>query len=112
MKQRFYLYKRGDRYYMQDARTGKQQALANYALFGLAAPSENDAWEKAEEQGKSDFALNYAIKQTTWNVPRYIAEGLRWLAQLRSAPESQATVAQSGGTAPTAAIQPPQASNG
>ena len=27
MKQRFYLYKRGDRYYMQDARTGKQQAL-------------------------------------------------------------------------------------
>lgn len=27
MKQRFYLYKRGDRYYMQDSRTGKQQSL-------------------------------------------------------------------------------------
>ena len=27
MKQRFYLYKRGDRYYMQESRTGKQQSL-------------------------------------------------------------------------------------
>ena len=27
MKQRFYLYKRGDRYYLQDSRTGKQQSL-------------------------------------------------------------------------------------
>ena len=27
MKQRFYLYQRGDRYYIQDARTDKQQAL-------------------------------------------------------------------------------------
>ena len=27
MKQRFYLYRRGDRYYLQDSRTGKQQSL-------------------------------------------------------------------------------------
>jgi hypothetical protein len=27
MKQRFYLYRRGNRYYMQDSRTGKQQSL-------------------------------------------------------------------------------------
>ena len=27
MEQRFYLYQRGDRYYMQDSQTDKQQAL-------------------------------------------------------------------------------------
>jgi hypothetical protein len=27
MKQRFYLYRRGEIYYLQDARTGKQQSL-------------------------------------------------------------------------------------
>jgi hypothetical protein len=54
--------------------------LANWAMFGLAQPSEDEAWEKAKEEGKSDFALKYAIEKTGWSVPRYIVEGLRWLA--------------------------------
>lgn len=55
--------------------------LANWAMFGLATPSEDEAWEKAKEERKSDFALTYAIKKTGWSVPRYIAEGLQWLAK-------------------------------
>ncbi|MNJ74364.1 hypothetical protein D3C77_712870 [compost metagenome] len=38
------------------------------------------AYEHAADQKKSAFALKYAIDDTNWNVPRYIAEGLRWLA--------------------------------
>lgn len=71
--------------------------LANWVMFGLAAPSEVEAWEKAKEGGKSDFALTYAIKQTGWSVPRYIAEGLQWLAKLnqpqRVQPAAAATIA-------------------
>jgi putative ATP-dependent endonuclease of OLD family len=48
------------------------QALAAYALAG--------------DQKKSAFALEHAIEHTDWNVPRYIAEGLRWLAQGNPAP--------------------------
>lgn len=59
--------------------------LANGALFGLtdgsASEKEAQAWEQAKGVGKkSDFALEYAITKTDWVVPRYIAEGLRWLA--------------------------------
>jgi hypothetical protein len=38
------------------------------------------AYEHAANQKKSEFALKYAIEDTNWRVPRYIAEGLRWLA--------------------------------
>ncbi len=59
--------------------------LANGDLFGLNGASaldrEDEAWEQAKGIKKSDFALRYAIDETTWTVPRYIAEGLRWLAQ-------------------------------
>jgi hypothetical protein len=44
------------------------------------------AYEHAAEQKKSTFALEHAIEHTNWNVPRYIAEGLRWLAQGNPAP--------------------------
>jgi putative ATP-dependent endonuclease of the OLD family len=56
--------------------------LANPQLFGLGdcADKENEAWEEAQKVGKTDFALEYAIEKTDWIVPRYIAEGLRWLA--------------------------------
>jgi hypothetical protein len=47
-------------------------ALAAYALAG--------------DQKKSAFALEHAIEHTDWNVPRYIAEGLRWLAEGNPAP--------------------------
>ncbi|ASW09977.1 ATP-dependent nuclease [Rhizobium sp. 11515TR] len=39
------------------------------------------AYQLAAEQKKSTFALEHAIEHTDWNVPRYINEGLRWLAQ-------------------------------
>lgn len=86
--------------------------LANPTLFSLTTPTENDAWDKAKEEGKSDFALNFAIMQTTWNVPRYIAEGLRWLAQLNRVPETQAASSALDGVAPPAPNQPLQATNG
>lgn len=58
--------------------------LANRLLFGLAGDTreqlEIDAREIAGDEKKSDFALTYAIRETGWNTPRYIAEGLRWLA--------------------------------
>jgi putative ATP-dependent endonuclease of OLD family len=58
--------------------------LANQAIFGITG-STNDALAKAAEdkaakQKKSKFALTYAIKKTSWVTPRYIAEGMRWLA--------------------------------
>ena len=72
--------------------------LANWAMFGLGAPSEDDAWEESKKEEKSDFALKYAIEKTGWNVPRYIAEGLLWLAQINQ-PKQEQSVA-------TAAVVP------
>lgn len=61
--------------------------LANPARFPLG---EDDralaAYALAGDQKKSTFALEHAIEHTDWNVPRYIAEGLRWLAQGNPAP--------------------------
>ena len=48
------------------------------------------AQDKAAKQKKSKFALTYAIKKTDWVTPRYIEEGVRWLAA------SNATVADTG----------------
>ena len=44
------------------------------------------AYDLAADQKKSTFALEHAIEYTDWNVPRYIAEGLSWLAQGTPAP--------------------------
>jgi putative ATP-dependent endonuclease of OLD family len=59
--------------------------LANAAIFGLAgatsAELETNARELASKQKKSSFALKYAIQEKGWSVPRYIREGLEWLAQ-------------------------------
>jgi len=61
--------------------------LANPARFPL---DDGDralaAYELAGAQKKSAFALEHAIESRDWNVPRYIAEGLRWLAQGNPAP--------------------------
>jgi len=81
--------------------------LANSAVFELAAPSEDEAWEKAKEDGKSDFALTYAIKKTGWSVPRYIAEGLQWLAQLNQPQQMQPAAAVT-----VCAVAPPQPAEG
>jgi len=61
--------------------------LANPALFGIdggtPAEREEQAWQaaKAKDGDKTDFALKYAIEQADWVTPRYIEEGLRWLAE-------------------------------
>jgi predicted ATP-dependent endonuclease of OLD family len=61
--------------------------LANPALFPLGeGDAATTAYELAAEQKKSAFALEYAITNAEWSVPRYIAEGLRWLAQGNPAP--------------------------
>ncbi len=64
--------------------------LANYALFELTEPNEDDAWRRSQGEKKTTFALKYSIEKTNWIVPRYIAEGLRWLAQLNCVSGSQA----------------------
>ncbi len=59
--------------------------LANPARFditgGTPAEREEQAWKAAKDVDKTDFALKYAIEDTDWTTPRYIEEGLRWLAQ-------------------------------
>jgi predicted ATP-dependent endonuclease of OLD family len=53
--------------------------LANMDLFGLS--NEADAYDKAKEIDKTDFALKYAIEEIEWSVPKYISEGLTWLRE-------------------------------
>lgn len=61
--------------------------LANPALFVLGEGDKAAlAYDLAASQKKSTFALEHAIETTEWNVPRYIAEGLQWLAQGNPAP--------------------------
>ncbi len=58
--------------------------LANPELFLFPGPSgqerETQAWEKAKEVKKSKFALDRALSEGDWNIPRYIRSGLVWLA--------------------------------
>lgn len=58
--------------------------LANPTLFKLAADTPDEmataAEAEAKKHKKSKFALKYAIEVTDWTTPRYIADGLRWLA--------------------------------
>ena len=58
--------------------------LANVKLFELSAVPEAEqaraAWDKAEPENKSEFALRHALEQHDWNVPLYIKQGLEWLA--------------------------------
>lgn len=59
--------------------------LANKNKFEIreVVSIEKAAYEKAQklEQKKTDFALKYALDDTDWNIPKYIKEGLIWLAQ-------------------------------
>lgn len=63
--------------------------LANQTFFGITGAT-NDALakaaqDKAAKQKKSKFALTYAIEKTNWVTPRYIEEGVRWLAASNAA---------------------------
>ncbi|AKC80649.1 hypothetical protein XB05_19335 [Xanthomonas arboricola] len=59
--------------------------LANPELFPLPGPGEQEketqAWEEAKEVKKSKFALEHALSDGDWNIPRYIWNGLVWLAE-------------------------------
>jgi len=59
--------------------------LANQDMFDISAGTreerEQQAWDAAKSVGKTDFALKYAIEDTDWTVPRYVADGLKWLSQ-------------------------------
>lgn len=59
--------------------------LANPSLFRFPGPTESErelqAWSCGTgSEKKTDFALKYAIGNTEWVVPKYIAEGLLWLS--------------------------------
>ena len=58
--------------------------LANPNKFEIIGATSieraKQAYETAANVDKTDFALEYAVIDTEWVVPRYIEEGLRWLA--------------------------------
>lgn len=58
--------------------------LANQKFFGITGSTSDALAEAAEikagKQKKSKFALTYAIEKTTWVTPRYLEDGMRWLA--------------------------------
>jgi hypothetical protein len=58
--------------------------LANPAMFPMTATTANalelEAGDMAGDVKKSNFALEHAISDTDWIIPRYIREGLVWLA--------------------------------
>lgn len=59
--------------------------LANPELFEItgatAGERETQAYDKAADVSKTDFAMKYAILEIEWTIPLYIKEGLRWLAE-------------------------------
>ncbi len=58
--------------------------LANCTKFEINGTSSDDreaeAWDKADKVDKTTFALTNAIVDTRWVIPKYIEEGLHWLA--------------------------------
>jgi putative ATP-dependent endonuclease of the OLD family len=60
--------------------------IANAAKFGVTGQTpeeqEESAWQRAEHLKKSEFALTFAIDDTDWQTPSYIAQGLAWLAAI------------------------------
>ncbi|MDB4985160.1 MAG: hypothetical protein JWN04_338, partial [Myxococcaceae bacterium] len=59
--------------------------LANpskYSFLNLSMEeTERQAWKNAQSLKKSEFALELALNNEKWVCPRYIGEGLRWLAE-------------------------------
>jgi predicted ATP-dependent endonuclease of OLD family len=67
----------------------------NYFDFTIDSPEkdEENAWTKSKNLKKSKFALEFAIEKTEWNVPRYISEGLIWLAENKQQPTIELLIA-------------------
>ena len=73
--------------------------LANLTDFGIPndASAAGSAWEMAQNFKKSEEAIKYAIREESWQVPKYIREGIAWLSEPPPAPESSSsTVSQTG----------------
>jgi len=66
--------------------------LANPKKFDVngqtALERENHAWDLAQGVKKSAFALQYAISDRDWVIPRYIEQGLRWLGRFEDATQA------------------------
>lgn len=79
----------------EDAFVLANQALPTFGFAGVADDARAaHAWAQAVAiNKKSDFALRFAIQEDNWIVPRYLAEGLRWLAEGKHTPVSLAAVA-------------------
>jgi putative ATP-dependent endonuclease of OLD family len=72
--------------------------LANREHFGILAIEEDEVEASAESlapdnKKKTEFALKYALEDTNWTAPKYILEGLEWLAMKPAAPEEDAVEA-------------------
>jgi len=69
--------------------------LANPKWFEIAGLASKDqascAWQKCTNLKKSEFALRYAIDKTGWTAPRYILDGLSWLACVGTASDAAAS---------------------
>lgn len=84
--------------------------LANPKGFGLTGEPLDQAkaaFEKAADENKAEFALRYAIQENDWEVPLYIAEGLKWLAEVPAVTPSPPTL---GASAKTELAPPKKAS--
>ena len=60
--------------------------LANRTKFTIAGATAEEVEQAADDiappnNQKADFALNFALDDKDWNAPKYIIEGLQWLAQ-------------------------------
>lgn len=68
--------------------------LANPKLFKLTSTTDDklasEAYKKVPGNNeKTDFALKYALEETNWSIPLYIAEGLQWLAKNPNQPSEE-----------------------
>ncbi|MDN5476771.1 MAG: ATP-dependent endonuclease, partial [Chryseobacterium sp.] len=73
--------------------------LANRVKFGIQEGTVQEIEQAAKDEAPSDkqkanFALYHAIDNTEWTPPKYILEGLQWLAQnssliLAAVPETE-----------------------
>ncbi|WP_371260175.1 TOPRIM nucleotidyl transferase/hydrolase domain-containing protein [Shinella sp. SUS2] len=64
--------------------------IANPKLFPIPEGEHagDYAWTLAQDMGKTETALLYAIRKKEWLVPLYIKEGLIWLAEPPPPPEA------------------------
>jgi len=81
-------------------------ALANLSLCGLNESSHTkakDAYDYAATLKKSTFALDQATTTAEWTTPKYIADGLRWLA-LQGSPVAEALSAIASGAPASSSV--------